>query len=285
MSDAEQKPKYSTDIEKLAVDMRTMSKSERCKALLELANKQHLIGFKNGKRAASNRLAHKSDVPALQPTSPESSLSKYWVDEESPYIHEDIVKKLIARAGVSPPTHPVDGELREVAFTNEAPDDKEWSAHIKMLNEWQNPKRTLRDIIQYARSGPFYPADMHVKLIEQWHNAHLQAAVKVERDRWKTASMKRLAKYDETGVPPETQALIDVAVREAEDTFRLPIPYVLHYNSNDTWSAIWEPPVPTTGLPKKLYGESGTSPYKAVQRLRERAKEGGLLQQLNQGAK
>lgn len=77
----------------------------------------------------------------------------------------------------------VDGEVATIAFTNEAPDDKEWTAHINILNEWQNPERVLRDIIQYARSGPFYPADMHVKLIEQWHTAHLQAAVRTAEER------------------------------------------------------------------------------------------------------
>lgn len=52
--------------------------------------------------------------------------------------------------------------------------------------------------------------------LESAISAHLQAAVRAERERWQTASMKRLAKYDETGVPPETQALIDRAVAEAE---------------------------------------------------------------------
>ena len=59
-----------------------------------------------------------------------------------------------------------DKELR-VIFTNEAPEDKEWSAHIHLLNEWTTTDRYLREIVQYARSGPFYPADMHVSLIEQ----------------------------------------------------------------------------------------------------------------------
>lgn len=46
--------------------------------------------------------------------------------------------------------------------------DKEWAAHINLLNEWTDRSRILRQIIQYARSGPFYPADMHVDLIKQW---------------------------------------------------------------------------------------------------------------------
>jgi hypothetical protein len=58
-------------------------------------------------------------------------------------------------------------EVSKVVFTNEAPEDKEWTAHINILNEWTNPSRYLREIIQYARSGPFYPADMHVNLIRQ----------------------------------------------------------------------------------------------------------------------
>lgn len=51
--------------------------------------------------------------------------------------------------------------------TNQAPEDEEWTAHIKLLNEYTDPDRYLRQIIQYARSGPFYPADMHVDLIKQ----------------------------------------------------------------------------------------------------------------------
>lgn len=54
-----------------------------------------------------------------------------------------------------------------VKFINVAPDDEDWTAHISILNNWQNPERLLRDILQYARSGPFHPADMHVNLIEQ----------------------------------------------------------------------------------------------------------------------
>lgn len=58
-------------------------------------------------------------------------------------------------------------EIRKVEFVNTAPEDKEWTAHVKILNEWTTPDRYLREIIQYARSGKFYPADMHVNLIEQ----------------------------------------------------------------------------------------------------------------------
>lgn len=56
----------------------------------------------------------------------------------------------------------------KVNFINKGlEEDAEWTAHINILNDWPNPDRYLRDIIQYARSGPFYPADMHVDLIEQ----------------------------------------------------------------------------------------------------------------------
>jgi hypothetical protein len=44
-----------------------------------------------------------------------------------------------------------------------------------------------------------------------WKDRHVEA----ERDRWMAASMKRLAKYDEIGILPETQALIDEHVAEA----------------------------------------------------------------------
>lgn len=72
------------------------------------------------------------------------------------------------------PNQPMTPEGLRVVFNNVEPEDKEWSAHVKILNEWQNPERMLRDIIQYARSGPFYPADMHVDLIEQYIAQHDQ---------------------------------------------------------------------------------------------------------------
>lgn len=76
------------------------------------------------------------------------------------------------------PDNPTPASQDEVQFVNNAPDDKEWSAHIRVLNKWQNPERLLRDIIQYARSGPFYPADKHVDLIEQWQNRREQALLR-----------------------------------------------------------------------------------------------------------
>lgn len=62
-------------------------------------------------------------------------------------------------------------EQGNVTFTNSAPDDKEWTAHIELLNEWVTPDRYLRDIVGYIRSGKHYPKDMHVDLIMQWHEA------------------------------------------------------------------------------------------------------------------
>src|SRR5882672_994244 len=49
-----------------------------------------------------------------------------------------------------------------------------------------------------------------------WHTQQVETAVKTERDRWMAASMKRLVKYDQTGIPSETQALIETAVREKQ---------------------------------------------------------------------
>jgi hypothetical protein len=49
-------------------------------------------------------------------------------------------------------------------------DSKEWEAHRELLfGEWKPDTRDqqLRQIVQYARSGPFYPADMHVQLIKE----------------------------------------------------------------------------------------------------------------------
>lgn len=58
--------------------------------------------------------------------------------------------------------------MTDFKFINRAPEDTEWSAYIHLLNEWTSPESKLRHIIQYARGGRFFPADMHVDLIEQW---------------------------------------------------------------------------------------------------------------------
>jgi len=57
--------------------------------------------------------------------------------------------------------------IGKTQFNNIAPEDKEWSAHIDLLNNYTTNDMKLRHIIQYARSGPHFPADMHVDLIEQ----------------------------------------------------------------------------------------------------------------------
>lgn len=82
------------------------------------------------------------------------------------------------------------------------------------------------------------------------------------------------------------QCLTDITqftVQNTEDRLRLPIPYQLWQNPNDTWTAVWNPPVKTDGLPERIVAQSSSSPYKAVQRLREKAVECGLL--ANQGEK
>lgn len=68
-------------------------------------------------------------------------------------------------------------KARRITFTNVAPENKEWSAHVYLLNEWTNPDRYLRHIVQYARSGEHFPADMHVDLIEQWAKAQKHSNV------------------------------------------------------------------------------------------------------------
>jgi hypothetical protein len=57
----------------------------------------------------------------------------------------------------------------KLVFKNRMPEDKEWSAHINLLNNYTPQDLVLRHIVHYARSGPHYPADMHVDLIIQWH--------------------------------------------------------------------------------------------------------------------
>lgn len=60
------------------------------------------------------------------------------------------------------------------------------------------------------------PTKDYVEQINALFQAERDAAVKAEHDRWIAASMQRLAKYDTTGIPPETQALIDAAVAKAQ---------------------------------------------------------------------
>ena len=60
-------------------------------------------------------------------------------------------------------------DKEQTVFTNLAPEDKEWTAHVNLLNKWTPQESVLRHIIQYARSGKHYPTDMHVDLILQWH--------------------------------------------------------------------------------------------------------------------
>ena len=67
----------------------------------------------------------------------------------------------------SKPARPVVNDELGFKFVNKEPKDPEWSAHIKGLNEYCERDNIVRQIIQYARSGPFYPADMHVDLIDQ----------------------------------------------------------------------------------------------------------------------
>lgn len=80
---------------------------------------------------------------------------------------KDELKEVQLAPMSNPSTLNDDNELPKIVFTNEAPEDKEWTARIKLLNEYCMPVLYLREITQYARSGPFYPADMHVHLIEQ----------------------------------------------------------------------------------------------------------------------
>ena len=81
------------------------------------------------------------------------------------------------------PTHPVDGEQELIANI----------ARLIGVSKHTKEVESVRKIVA----------------------AHLQAAVQAERDRWVKSSMRRLGKYDTTGIPPETQALIGAAVLEA----------------------------------------------------------------------
>jgi len=55
----------------------------------------------------------------------------------------------------------------KLLIINRCPEDSEWTAHIKLLNEYTDPDYCLGAIIRYARSGNFYPTNMHVDLIQQ----------------------------------------------------------------------------------------------------------------------
>lgn len=58
-------------------------------------------------------------------------------------------------------------------FENKCPEDKEWSAHIRLLNNSTPPEFVLRHIIIYINAGPHYPKHMHQDLIEQYFNNRL----------------------------------------------------------------------------------------------------------------
>jgi hypothetical protein len=55
-----------------------------------------------------------------------------------------------------------------IEFVNKAPTDKEWTAHIHILNEFTPADYQLRHIVGYIQAGPHYPKDMHQDLIEQY---------------------------------------------------------------------------------------------------------------------
>lgn len=62
MSDTEQQPTYPSNIETLSKAMLTMSYAQRCRSLYDMADEQHMIGFKNGKWVMSNtQVTHSVD--------------------------------------------------------------------------------------------------------------------------------------------------------------------------------------------------------------------------------
>lgn len=69
--------------------------------------------------------------------------------------------------------------------------------------------------------GQEIPATASIKMLKLIKNRDAETdrradkRVAEERARWVKASMQRLAKYDTTGILPETQALIDQRVEEA----------------------------------------------------------------------
>lgn len=69
---------------------------------------------------------------------------------------------------------PDTGEVKTIEFINKYPDDKEWSAHINILNKWTPADMLLRHIVGYVRSGPHYPKHFHQDLIEQYYESIMQ---------------------------------------------------------------------------------------------------------------
>lgn len=68
-------------------------------------------------------------------------------------------------------------------FKNIAPEDKEWTAHIAILNDWTPDVRMLRHIIAYIRSGPHYPKHMHQDLINQYFEQKPRTWWVIDKDR------------------------------------------------------------------------------------------------------
>ena len=60
--------------------------------------------------------------------------------------------------------------------------DEEWKAHRATVFEYTDDlDQQLRQIIQYAQSGKFYPAHMHVELIKEAYKALIDTQVRLAR--------------------------------------------------------------------------------------------------------
>lgn len=57
----------------------------------------------------------------------------------------------------------------------------------------------------------------------------------------------------------------------------VPLPFILEKRADGRYEAIWQPAIPTNGIPPVLKGRSESDPVHAIERLKEKMIEVGLL--------
>jgi hypothetical protein len=63
-----------------------------------------------------------------------------------------------------------------------------------------------------------------------------------------------------------------------KETLSLPVPYTLEMTGSGSFIAIWHPVVPSPEFPRHLEGRSGSSGFKAIERLYGELLSNGVVQ-------
>lgn len=115
-----------------------------------------------------------------------------------------------------------------VIFVNEAPEDKNWTAHINILNNYTDKSVLLRMIIAAIQSGPHYPKHMHQDLIEQYfeavHKERWQLEAKIDENQmWLDIRLKAktmMQSANPTDKPSFVEQANDLVIRETENRIK-----------------------------------------------------------------